>query len=96
MGKNSKSHKHSHHHPLHSDIIQRLKRAYGHLDKVIDMLEQEEECVKVTQQLHAVSQAISNAKSTLIRQHIESCLISISPNANNAKTKEMKEIAKYL
>lgn len=91
-----KKHPHGHHHPLHPDIIQRLKRASGHLAKVIDMLEHEEDCIQIAQQLHAVVQAVGNAKSTLVTQHIENCLVTIAPASKNSKLKELKDIAKYL
>lgn len=83
-------------HHLHPNIIKRLKRASGHLAKVIEMLEHEEDCLKVTQQLQAVSHAITNAKTTLVTQHIEDCLDEIVPTSKKDQLKEFKEITKYL
>ena len=83
-------------HHLHPDIVKRLKRASGHLAKVIDMLEHEEDCLKIAQQLQAVSHAIANAKTTLVTQHIESCLDEIVPTSKKDKLREFKEITKYL
>ena len=86
----------NHKHHLHPDIVKRLKRAAGHLEKVIEMLEHEEDCLKVAQQLQAVCQAVSNAKTTLVTQHIETCLDAIVPNSKKDELKEFKEITKYL
>lgn len=35
------NHSHGHHHSVHPDIIKRLKRANGHLAKIIKMIEEE-------------------------------------------------------
>ncbi len=52
----------------------RLKRAHGHLNKVIAMLEEGRDCVTVAQQLQAVESAVIKAKKALIRDHVEHCL----------------------
>ena len=61
-------------HSSHPNIIKRLKIAQGHLVSVINMLEGERPCLEVAQQLQAVESAITNAKKTLIRDHIDHCL----------------------
>jgi len=45
------------HHATHPDIIERLKRANGHLLSVIEMIEAERPCIDIAQQLHAVEKA---------------------------------------
>lgn len=55
----------NHAHHTYPDIIKRLKRANGHLNKVISMIEKEVQCLDVAQQLHAVSQAIHKAKEII-------------------------------
>ncbi len=88
MGK----HKHD-----NKEILNRLRRVNGHLEKVITMLQQDEECLNVAQQLQAVSSAVSSAKKSYIQDHIETCLSDVrDPRSMNAKVKEFKEIAKYL
>lgn len=57
-------------HASHPDIIKRLKRAAGHLKSTIQMLEDEKACLDIAQQLHAVEKAITNAKRTLIHDHL--------------------------
>ncbi|MBF0300644.1 MAG: metal-sensing transcriptional repressor [Oligoflexia bacterium] len=83
-------------HQLHPDIMKRLKRASGHLSKVIEMLEKEEPCLKIAQQLQAVSKAIISAKTALVTQHIEDCLGESIPASKKNQFKEIKEITKYL
>ncbi|MCX8252651.1 Nickel resistance protein (plasmid) [Beijerinckiaceae bacterium RH AL1] len=86
-------------HASHPDIIKRLKRAHGHLASVVAMMEQGRSCVDLAQQLHAVENAISNAKRELIQDHMEHCLGNgLGEAAKNTKSAlaEFKALAKYL
>src|ERR1700726_3210438 len=58
----------------HSAIARRLKRANGHLEKIIEMIEQNRPCAQIAQQVQAVESAIENAKKALIRDHISECI----------------------
>lgn len=66
--------KHEHRHESHPHIVKRLKRAEGHLRSVISMIEDGKPCLDIAQQLHAVEKAITNAKRTLIQDHLDHCL----------------------
>ena len=86
-------------HTSHPEIVKRLKRAAGHLKSIIDMLEDDRECLEVAQQLLAVEKAIVNAKKTLVHDHIDHCLEqAVKKGARNAgeTVREFKEITKYL
>ena len=85
-------------HSSHPAIAARLKRARGHLDRVIAMVEEDRPCLEVAQQLQAVSRAIANAKSAFIRDHIDNCLDNAAgdPHAAKKMIAEFKEITKYL
>ena len=72
-----------HTHQSHPNIIKRLKRANGHLESVIGMMDQGKPCLELAQQLHAVEKAIQQAKRVLVQDHIEHC-------------DEFKAIARYL
>jgi len=86
-------------HGTHTDVVNRLKRADGHLRTIIDMIEQRRTCLEVAQQLHAVEKALRNAKRIYVQDHIDNCLEEaagvIPRDARNSLT-EFKEIAKYL
>jgi len=87
------------HHQSHPDIIKRLKRANGHLSKIISMIEDDRPCVEVAQQLQAVYSAIGNAKRVFIEDHIEGCLDADSMTDSKSareSIKSFKEITKYL
>jgi DNA-binding FrmR family transcriptional regulator len=86
-------------HHSHPDIIKRLKRAHGHLAKVIAMIESGEPCVEVAQQLHAVEKSITNAKRVFVEDHIEHCLDEkdlADSRRRKQSINEFKSIAKYL
>jgi uncharacterized protein len=86
----------THHHP---DIIKRLKRADGHLQVIIKMIEEGRSCVQLAQQLQAVESAIMNAKKALIHDHIDHCLdqsIRTPGRKGSAALREFKAVTKYL
>lgn len=86
-------------HQTHPAIIKRLKRADGHLRSVIEMLESERACLEIAQQLQAVEKAISQAKKTLIQDHLDNCLEDVvGPLERDQRRSvdEFKEITKYL
>lgn len=88
-----------HLHATHPQITKRLKRAEGHLRRVIGMIEEGRSCLDLAQQLHAVEKAISEAKKTLIHDHIDHCL-DVATNGQSPDTAtavgEFKTISKYL
>jgi hypothetical protein NreA len=88
-----------HLHRSHPEIVKRLKRADGHLRRVIEMIESGRPCLDVAQQLHAVEKAVGQAKRTLIQDHLEHCLedtVGPLPREQRRSVDEFKEITKYL
>jgi len=86
-------------HSTHTDVVNRLKRAEGHIKTIIEMIEGKRECLDVAQQLHAIEKAIQNAKKLYIHDHIDNCLEDIAGSATRQARNslaEFKEIAKYL
>jgi DNA-binding FrmR family transcriptional regulator len=88
-----------HIHESHTEITKRLKRAEGHLKSVIAMIEGHRPCLDIAQQLHAVEKAISQAKRTLIQDHIDHCLedaVGKQGRDQRLSMDEFKSITKYL
>jgi len=83
-------------HQSHEDIIKRIKRAQGHLTKVLTMIEEGEGCLKTAQQFHAVVRALGNAKRVFIQDHIDHCITDNDMKNQEKTIKELKEIVKYL
>ncbi len=86
-------------HESHPDIIKRLKRAEGHLRSIVVMMEAGKPCLDLAQQLHAVENAVANAKRELIHDHIDHCLdhaVNDGAKASRAALAEFKALSKYL
>lgn len=87
-------------HESHPQIINRLKRAHGHLGSVIKMLEGEQGCLEIAQQLSAVESAITKAKRTLVHDHINNCfdvdIFQKDRAQARALMEEFKSITRYL
>jgi DNA-binding FrmR family transcriptional regulator len=89
----------THIHETHPAIVKRLKRADGHLRKVIEMIEAGRPCLDIAQQLQAVESAIGQAKKTLIQDHLDHCLDEVVgplPREQREVVDAFKAIAKYL
>lgn len=87
------------HHREHPEIVRRLKRTEGHLRKVIGMLEERRDCLAIAQQLLAVEKAVTNAKRTLLKDHIDHCLehaLVDGPKEARKTVVEFREITRYL
>jgi DNA-binding FrmR family transcriptional regulator len=87
-------------HQNHPKIVRRLRRAEGHLQTIIGMIEEGRTCLELAQQLQAIENAIGNAKKALIHDHIDHCL-GLFIRAPNRKGKavglrEFRTITKYL
>jgi hypothetical protein NreA len=86
-------------HHTHPGISKRLKRAYGHLASVIEMIDAGRPCTELAQQLHAVESAVANAKRELIHDHMQHCLgdgVGSGEMTQAAALAEFKTLAKYL
>ena len=88
-----------HVHKTHPNIVKRLRRAEGHLRRVIDMFDEGRSCLDLAQQLQAVEKAVGEAKRTLIHDHVDHCLdLAVSEPSKSTRTvvDEFKAISKYL
>lgn len=86
-------------HASHPAIVKRLRRAHGHLNTVVTMIENGRPCLDLAQQLHAIEKAVAAAKKTLIHDHIDHCLAHAAdgdPEEARQAMAEFKDITKYL
>lgn len=86
---------HSHHHH-HSDehvkeVSNRLARAIGHLQKVKQMVENDEDCSEVLVQLAAVKSAINNTGKVILKDHMEHCIVHALEDGNTEMIEELNE-----
>ena len=88
-----------HIHNSHPAIVKRLKRAGGHLAKVVAMIEGGSSCLDIATQLQAVESAIVQAKRTLIQDHLDHCLDDVVGEVSPERRQpidDFKVIAKFL
>jgi len=89
---------HPHIHETHPEIVKRLKRADGHLRSVIEMLEPA--AIAWTSPSSSTrSKAITQAKKTLIQDHLDHCLdevLASLPRDQRRSIDDFKDIIKYL
>ncbi len=81
-----------HRHASHPAIVTRLKRAEGHLRRVVAMIEEGRPCLELATQLHAVERAVAEAKRAVIHDHIDHCV----SGARDHDLAEIKALTKLL
>ena len=76
-----------------TEAIRRLKTAEGHLRGIQRMLENDEYCIDVIQQIQAVQAALNKVNNLILDQHLNSCLITAVRGENpDERERVLKEI----
>lgn len=86
-------------HATDKQLLNRLRRANGHLAKIVGMIEANRDGMEIAQQMQAVIGALENAKTVLIRDHIEHHLeemVGPLPAETREKLGRLSELAKFL
>lgn len=85
-----------HLHHTHADVVKRLKRVEGQIRSCAAMIEAGRPCPDIAQQLAAATAALTSAKNTFIRDHIDHCLVGAAGTDAGDQLRELKTMAKYL
>ena len=88
------AHNHNHDHTHTREVVNRLARAIGHLQKVKQMVEDGEDCSQVLVQLAAVKSALNSTGKVILKDHLEHCIVhavedgdtEMSPNCPTPST----------
>ncbi len=86
-------------HAANPDLLNRLRRANGHLAGIIKMVEDGDDGLKIAQQMQAVVSALDKAKTLIVSDHIEHHLEDlVGPLSSEVRSNLAKlgELAKYL
>jgi DNA-binding FrmR family transcriptional regulator len=86
-------------HAANPDLLNRLKRAQGHLAKIIEMVSEGRDGLQIAQQMQAVVSALDKTKTLLVSDHIEHHLeelVGPPPKATREKLAKLGELARYL
>lgn len=88
---------HGHVHSNKKAVVSRLKRAGGHLDAVIRMVEDDRDCSEVLVQLAAVRAALNNAGKAILQDHISECITEAVFHDDRKKIDELnRAIAQFI
>jgi DNA-binding FrmR family transcriptional regulator len=93
------AYEHGHYHsPEHKKrVLNRLARIIGHLQKVKDMVENDEDCADILIQLSAVSSAVRGLGKVIINEHITHCLIHAMEDGDDKSIEDFrKAIERFL
>jgi len=69
-------------------ILHRLKIARGHMDKVIQMVEQDNYCVDVMHQLNAVESGLKETGNVILENHLNTCVADAISQGKKAEVIE--------
>ncbi len=69
------NHSHTHDPEMIRKNVNALSRAIGHLNKVRDMVERNEDCSDVLIQLAAVKGELNQIGKFILKEHIEHCIV---------------------
>lgn len=86
-------------HAASPDLLNRLKRAQGHLAKIIEMVSEGRDGLAIAQQMQAVVSALDKTKTLIVSDHIEHHLeelIGPLPSAVRDDLAKLGDLAKYL
>lgn len=79
--------------PAHAEAVVRLRRVRGHLDKVIQMVEDGSACTDILQQLSAVLSALGGCRTLLFSGHLKTCLRPALKGGNELLIDEIEKLA---
>ena len=77
------AHNHNHDHTHTREVVNRLARAIGHLQKVKQMVEDGEDCSQVLVQLAAVISALNSTGRVILKDHIAHCIVDAVESGDN-------------
>lgn len=61
---------------MNKDVTLRLKSVEGHIRGIEKMVDEGAYCIDVIQQIQAVQAALSKVSSTILEDHLNSCVIT--------------------
>ncbi len=80
--------------PPRGDVAKRLKRAAGHLNAIIGMIDRKRPCLELAQQLAAVEAAVQAARRQVVHEQLQVCLDH--GDAEGPTLRQLKALARFL
>ena len=85
------THSHTHSHTHTKAVLNRLSRAFGHLESIRRMVEEGRDCSEVLIQLSAVKAAINNTGKVILQDHIEHCIVDAVESGDKEALDELNK-----
>lgn len=85
------AHNHNHDHTHTREVVNRLARAIGHLQKVKQMVEDGEDCSQVLVQLAAVKSALNSTGKVILKDHLEHCIVHAVEDSDTEVLTELSD-----
>lgn len=73
-------------------VINRLRRAIGHLKSVEKMIQEDRYCIDILQQSLAVQNALKGVDQIIMDRHLHTCVVDAVKTEGAAKEKAIQEI----
>jgi len=73
------------------ETVVNFKKAQGHIAKIVEMVENDEYCIDIMQQVLAVMGLLRSSHEKLMENHLNTCFKKAMETKNERKKKEMIE-----
>ncbi|CAG1012329.1 MAG: metal-sensitive transcriptional regulator [Anaerolinea sp.] len=77
-------------------VLNRLKSALGHMNGILQMVEEDRYCIEVIKQIQAVEAALARTSQLILDDHLHSCLITAvrgdDPSERERALREISEV----
>jgi DNA-binding FrmR family transcriptional regulator len=85
----------------HSDtnekVLTTLKKARSHIDKIIEMVEEDKYCIEIIQQLNAIDGYIDSARKSKLISHLKTCFAEgMTAKSSSKKDELIEELVRVL
>ena len=78
-----------------NQLLHRIKIARGHFEKVIQMIESDEYCLKIADQTYAIHQALKRIDELLLENHLKTCVRESIETKKNVDEKVNEVVAVF-
>ena len=84
-------HSHPHHHENTKAVLNRMRRAIGHMESIKRMVEDGRDCSEVLIQIAAVRSAINNIGKIILEDHINHCIVDAVETGDKKALEDLNE-----
>ncbi len=84
-------------HADHKKVLRRLKTIRGQVEGLIHMVEEDRDCIEISTQLMAASQALRGVNRDVLSAHLTHCmLVSAESDSREEIQQELKEMDRVI